>query len=322
MNIAGLTLENPIVLAPMAGITDLPYRRIMKEFGAALVFSEMISANGAVRHGRKTLELARTVPEERPLALQIFGDEPENLAATARLLAADCDLIDVNCGCPVNKVIRSGAGSALMRTPAQIGRIVAAIRKAVTIPLTIKIRSGWDQTSSNFLEVARIAATEGANAVTLHPRTRSQGFGGKADWSQIGELKARLDIPVIGSGDIFSAEDALKMLSETGCDAIMIGRGGYGNPWLIRNILSRLRGETEKPPSAGERLNVALRHIRYHEESFGSKKTAFDMRKHLCWYSRGMSGAAEFRERVNRAMTGQELIDIAKTFFALAAENE
>lgn len=322
MNIAGLTLENPVVLAPMAGITDLPYRRIMKEFGAALVFSEMISANGAVRHGRKTLELARTVPEERPLALQIFGDEPDNLAATAKQLAADCDLIDVNCGCPVNKVVRSGAGSALMRTPAQIGRIVAAIRKVVNIPLTIKIRSGWDQASSNFLEVARIAVAEGADAITLHPRTRSQGFGGKADWSQVRELKARIEVPVIGSGDIFCADDALRRLSETGCDAIMIGRGGYGNPWLIQNILSRLQGNAEHIPCAGERLEIALRHIRYHEESFGPKKTAFEMRKHLCWYSRGMSGAAEFRQKVNRANSGLELVEAAKTYFSLAAEHE
>jgi len=320
MKIANLSLANPIILAPMAGITDLPYRRIMKEFGAALVFSEMISANGLIRNGRKTLELARSSADERPLAIQIFGDDPEILAETARQLEERAELIDINCGCPVNKVIRSGAGSALLREPARIGRIVAAVRRAIKSPLTIKIRSGWDQQSLNHLEVGRIAAAEGADAITLHPRTRAQGFGGQADWQQIGQLKTAVDIPVIGSGDIFTTDAAERMLLETGCDAVMIGRGGYGNPWLINNILRRLSGHPELSPDVVERLAVALRHLRYHEDCFDSKKTVFEMRKHLCWYSRGLVGSSEFRQQINHQQTVAGLIQVTRDFFSEAGQ--
>lgn len=322
MNIANLSLANPIILAPMAGITDLPYRRIMKEFGAALVFSEMISANGVVRNGRKSFELTRSSADERPLAIQIFGDDPDVIAETARLLEERAELIDINCGCPVNKVIRSGAGSALLREPARIGRIVAAVRKAIRVPLTIKIRSGWDQATLNYLEVGRIAAAEGADAITLHPRTRSQGFGGKADWRQIALLQEAVDIPVIGSGDIFTACDAEQMLSETGCAAIMIGRGGYGNPWLISNILRRRLKQPEQVPNSAERREVALRHLQYHEECFGAKKTVFEMRKHLCWYSRGMGGSSEFRQKVNQQQTLPELRQITRDFYSELAGHD
>jgi nifR3 family TIM-barrel protein len=302
----------------MAGITDLPYRRVMKAFGAALVFSEMVSANGVVRNGTRSLELVNSSADERPLAIQIFGDDPQQLADTAKLLEERAELIDINCGCPVNKVIRSGAGSALMREPARIGKIVATVRKAVSVPLTIKIRAGWDHATLNYLEVARIAATEGADAITLHPRTRSQGFSGKADWALIGDLKAELDIPVIGSGDILTAADAERMLSETGCDAVMIGRGGYGNPWLIRNILRRLAGDTEHHPSPAEKLAVALQHFRYHEQCFGAKKTLFEMRKHLCWYSRGLIGSSDFRHLVNQQQTLEGLMQVTRNFFTAA----
>lgn len=322
MNIADILLPNPVILAPMAGITDLPYRRIMKEFGAALVYSEMISANGAIRNGKKTLELAQSSATEKPLAIQIFGDSPEVIAETARQLEASAELIDINCGCPVNKVIRSGAGSALLRDPTRIGRILAAVRRATSRPLTLKIRSGWDQGSLNYLEVGRIAANEGADAITLHPRTRAQVFSGRADWEQIARLKADSRIPVIGSGDVFTAADAQQMLTETGCDAVMIGRGGYGNPWLIRNILRRLSGDPEQLPDPAERLAVALRHLQYHEECFGSKKTVFEMRKHLCWYSRGLAGAAEFRQRVNNQQTVAGLAEVTGSFFSEAACHE
>lgn len=315
MNIANLSLANPIILAPMAGITDLPYRRIMKEFGAALVFTEMISANGVVRNGRKTYQLTRSSADERPLAIQIFGDDPVIIAETARLLEDRAELIDINCGCPVNKVIRSGAGSALLRDPTRIGRIVAAVRKVIRVPLTVKIRSGWDQSTLNYLEVGKIAAAEGADAITLHPRTRSQGFGGKADWSQIALLQEAVDIPVIGSGDIFTASDAEQMLGETGCAAIMIGRGGYGNPWLISNILRRRLKLPEQAPNSVERRDVALRHLHYHEECFGAKKTVFEMRKHLCWYSRGMNGSSDFRQKINQQQTLAGLRQITRDFY-------
>jgi len=316
VRIAGLELDGPVFLAPMAGITSLPYRLVMKEHGAALVFTEMVSCNGLVRDGRKTLELVRSCPAERPLGIQVFGGDPETVAEGVRRLGDAGDLIDLNLGCPVSKVVRSEAGSALLRNPPRIAAIVRAMRRATDKPLTVKIRSGWDASSLNYLEIGRIAEAEGADAVTLHPRTRAQGFGGRADWSQIGELKSRLRIPVIGSGDVFSVEDGVRLLRETGCDAIMIGRGGYGNPWLVRNLRRRLCGLPEQPPDAAERRDVVLRHLARHRECFGERKTLFEMRKHLCWYARGMANAAAFRSRVNRSGSLDELEQLARGFFA------
>lgn len=316
MKIGRLELANNVILAPMAGISDLPYRLVMKRFGAGLVFTEMVSANGLIRAGVRTRELLRSAPEERPLGIQLFGDDPSVLAEAATLVREDGELIDLNLGCPVNKVVRSGAGSALLRNPQQVGRIVAAVRRTNDLPLTVKIRAGWDSTSVNFLEVGRIAEAEGADAVTLHPRTRSQGFAGHADWEQIRQLKEALSVPVIGSGDIFSADDALDMLSETGCDGVMIGRGGYGNPWLLRAILDRLADQTERPPTGAERLEVAQQHLELFRQSFGERKAVLDMRKHLCWYARGLPGAAVFRSRVNHAQSAEEVRELMAAFFA------
>jgi len=320
MQLAQLQLDNPILLAPMAGISNLPYRRIMKRFGAALVYSEMVSANGLIRAGRRTFELVRSSPDEKPLGVQLFGDDAEILARGAALLEEHADLLDLNCGCPVNKVIRSGAGSALLREPRKIGLIVASIRRVTSKPLTVKIRSGWSRESLCHLEVGRIAADAGADAIILHPRTRSQGFGGHADWTQIAELKQALPIPVIGSGDIVTPDDALRMLRQTGCDGVMIGRGAYGNPWLLRNILRRLAGEPELAPTAEERLQVILDHMDYHCASFGVEKTVFEMRKHLCWYARGMAGAAGFRQRINHLTSLEEQRIAIMEFFSAAAE--
>jgi len=322
MKIAHLQLNNNIILAPMAGITDLPYRLVMKRFGAGLVFTEMVSANGLIRAGRRTRELLRSHPEERPLGIQLFGDDPAVLAQAAALVRDDGELLDLNLGCPVNKVVRSGAGSALLRDPAKVGRIVAAVRRACDRPLTVKIRSGWDQGSLNYLEVARIAVAEGADAVALHPRTRSQGFSGHADWEHIRRLKESVTVPVIGSGDIFSAEDALAMQEQTGCDALMIGRGGYGNPWLICNILRLQRGEAPRLPTAGERAEIALWHLELFRETFGEAKTVSDMRKHLCWYCRGLAGAAAYRTAVNHTPSVAELRRLTEEYFAaLPAES-
>lgn len=313
--IGPLRLDNPIILAPMAGITNLPYRRTMKSFGAALVFTEMISANGLIRDGRKTRELLETTSEETPLGLQLFGDDPQVLAQAAALLINDGALLDINMGCPVKKVIRSGAGSALLQTPERIGSILAAVRKAYPGPLSIKIRSGWDSASVNFLEVGRIAEEEGVNAVTLHPRTRSQGFGGQADWSQIGALKQALKIPVFGSGDIFQPEDALRMLEETGCDGVMIGRGGYGNPWLIRNSLRLLAGEGTVPPTPEEISRVASKHLAMHRQQFGDYKALLEMRKHFSWYVRGLDGASRFRSTLQQISSVEQLEESLSNYF-------
>jgi nifR3 family TIM-barrel protein len=318
MKIGTLQLANPVILAPMAGITDLPYRLIMKRFGAALVFTEMVSANGLYYSGAATDELLRTTPEERPLGVQLFGDDPQRLAEAARKVEAVADLIDLNCGCPVRKVVGSGAGSALLRDPAKVASIVAAVRRVTARPLTIKLRSGWDAESRNFLEVARLAVAEGADAVTLHPRTRSQMFGGRADWNDIATLKQAITVPVIASGDLFTVDDAIAVLEQTGCDALMVARGGYGNPWLVRQILARLQGQPAQHPSAGERLALAREHLDLCLEIFGPSRTLAHMRKHLCWYTHGLPNATVFRQQINKTRSVIEMLNLLEDF-AVAA---
>jgi len=319
MQIGSLKLDNPVFSAPMAGISDLPYRLIMKHHGAALVFTEMISANGLFFNGKATRVLLRSKPEEHPLAIQLFGDSPERLADATKIVEEHGELIDLNLGCPVKKVIRSNAGSALLREPDKVAAIVAAMRKATSRPLTIKIRSGWDNESINFKEIGRIAVEEGVDAITLHPRTRTQMFGGKADWGQIKELKESVPVPVIGSGDLFTAEGVKTMFNQTGCDAVMIGRGGYGNPWLIQQALALLAGETPAEPTPAQRLTVAKKHFELCLETFGIQKTLGLMRKHLCWYARGIEKAATFRADINRTKTIEEMSSVLEEFFANAA---
>ena len=319
MHIKKLYLKNNIILAPMAGITDLPFRLIMRRFGAGLAFTEMVSANGLIRAGNGTRALLATSPQDRPLGIQLFGDDPQVLAEAAR--DVDGDLLDLNLGCPVKKVVRTGAGSALMRDGRQVARIVAAVRRASDLPLTLKLRSGWDKESINFLEIAQIAISEGADAISLHPRTRSQVFAGKADWKQIAQLKAAVSVPVIGSGDIFNEEDALDMLRETGCDAIMIGRGAYGNPWLIRNILDLQAGRKPVPHGPLDRLQVFQNHLELFVDHIGAEKALFHMRKHLSWYARGLSGAAGFRTGINQTRSLEELRRLTEDFFRAAQES-
>lgn len=319
MQIGTLRLDNPVILAPMAGITDLPYRLIMKRFGAALVFTEMISANGLFYNGAATAELLRSAPAERPLGIQLFGDDPQRLAEAARRIEAHADLIDLNCGCPVRKVVGSGAGSALLRDPALIARIVAAVRQATTRPLSIKIRSGWDEQNRNFTEIARLAQAEGVDAITLHPRTRSQMFGGRAAWQEIAALKEAVSVPVIASGDIFTADDAYSVLTTTGCDGVMVARGGYGNPWLIGQILARLAGRQLPPPSPAERIAMAREHLALFLDHYGPARALVHMRKHLCWYTHGMTNAAPFRQRVNHTGSIDELFRVLDQFAATSA---
>ena len=228
-------------------------------------------------------------------------------------------MLDLNLGCPVRKVIRSGAGSALLREPDKVARIISAVRRATTRPLTIKFRSGWDNASINYLEIARIAVEEGVDAVTLHPRTRAQMFGGQADWQQLKDLKEALSIPVIGSGDLFCAEDVKTMFEQTGCDAVMIGRGGYGNPWIIGQALALLADRPLTQPTPAERLDVARSHFELCLATFGPQKTLAQMRKHLCWYVRGMENAAGFRAEINKTVTIVEMSNLLEDFFADAA---
>lgn len=321
LKIGSLELADNLLLAPMAGITNFPMRLLAREQGAALCFTEMVSVNGLVRNGEKSFALLKSDPLDRPLGVQLFGDDPEMLAAGASLAAPSCDLIDINMGCPVKKVVGGGAGSALLQSPEKVRAIVRAVRRAIDCPLTVKIRTGWTAATANFLLIGRIAAEEGADAVTLHPRTRAQMFEGHSDWSQIRELKKSLSIPVLGSGDLFTAGDVINMLRETECDGVMIARGGMGNPWIFREALALQAGETPLPPGPGERLEVALRHLRLFIENSGERVAVMEMRKHLCWYAKGGAGAARFRAEVNRIETRAEMEAAIYDFF-LKGPNE
>ncbi|SEA06105.1 tRNA-U20-dihydrouridine synthase [Desulfuromusa kysingii] len=318
IQIKSLQLVNPVILAPMAGITNLPYRRVMKSFGASLVFSEMISANGLIRDGKKTRLLLTSHKDEFPLGVQLFGEDPMVLSKAAESIKDETTLLDLNMGCPVKKVVRNGAGSALLQEPLRVAQIVAAVRKVYPGPLTIKIRSGWDEQSLNFLEIGRIAEAEGVDAITLHPRPRSQGFSGSARWEHITALKSELNIPVFGSGDIFNPEDGIAMLRKTGCDAIMIGRGGYGNPWLIRQIIEQLAGKPVTIPTPLEKYQTALQHLQLHHDQFGEKKAILEMRKHLCWYTRSMEGAALFRASLQKTEQLDHIRELVRIFFSQA----
>jgi nifR3 family TIM-barrel protein len=319
--IGSLQLNNNLILAPMAGLTNLPMRLLARSCGAALTFTEMVSVNGLVREGKKTFELLRRVPEDRPLGIQIFGDDPQLLAEGARLVEPYGELIDINMGCPVRKVVGNGAGSALLREPAKVAAILKAVRKATALPLTIKIRTGWVAEEQSFLEIGRIAEAEGVDAVTLHPRSRAQMFEGHADWTRISALKGALSIPVIGSGDIFRAADVPAMLEQTGCDGVMIARGGLGNPWIFREALALLEGVEPVPPTPGEKLATARRHLELFIQMSGEHTALREMRKHLSWYAKGLPGAAHFRNMINRIEGKEPLVAAMREFFAGAASD-
>jgi len=313
--IGSLTLKNRVFLAPMAGITNLPMRLIARQGGASLTFTEMVSVNGLTREGRKSFDLLKTTPADRPIGMQLFGDEAPMLAEAARLVEDYGELIDINMGCPVRKVVGTGAGSALMKDPLKVAGIIRSVRSATRLPFTVKIRTGWHCGEDTFLEVGRIAQEEGCDAITLHPRSRSQMFEGEANWSKIAELKSVLKIPVIGSGDLFSAADVARMLKETGCDAVMVARGAMGNPWIFRESLALLAGEEPLPPTPSERFQAASAHLALFQDLAGNRVALMEMRKHLAWYCKGLPGAAQFRAAVNRIEDASELMGAMEGFF-------
>jgi tRNA-dihydrouridine synthase B len=316
MRIGNLQLKNNVFLAPMAGITDLPFRTIARSFGCGIAYTEMVSAIGLARKMEKTLRYIASNPSDRPLGIQVFGKEPEVLAEAAKI-AEQCgaDLIDLNMGCPVKKVVKTGAGAALMKDPLRAGAVMREIRKATSLPLTVKIRSGWNTHRTNAIEIGRIAENSGFDAVTLHPRTADQGYSGRADRGLIGELKEHLRIPVIGNGDIRIPRDAGAMLAETGCDAVMIGRGALGNPWLIANIISYLSGGEVSFPSLSEREAVIIRHLELAAGLFGERVGIRDFRKHLLWYTKGLEGSARFREKAGQISDRDSAIAAMREYF-------
>lgn len=322
MNIGKLSLKNRLILAPMAGVTDLPFRELAVEQGCGLVVTEMVSAKGLVMGGETTHRLLASTEKEKPVAIQLFGSEPESMAEAAVILEKmGADIVDVNMGCPVKKVVNSGAGSALLKDLNRAGEILTAIRRRINIPLTIKIRTGWDPSSIVALEMLTVAEASGVDALTVHGRTRSQGYGGKADWAVIRRLKGKARIPVIGNGDVETPEDAKKMIHTTGCDGVMIGRGALGNPWIFSQTLDYLASGSYDSPTMDEKAEVALRHLQGVTQLYGEKKGVKLFRKHLAWYAKGMTGAARFRSIVNGAVAPSEVEELIFNFFLSPASS-
>jgi nifR3 family TIM-barrel protein len=303
-----------LFLAPMAGVTDTVFRGLCREQGADAVVSELISAEGLLRSGKQTLRLLAFDQPEQPLGIQLFGSDPGRMAAAAALVEEHCrpDFIDLNSGCPVPKVVRRNGGAALLRNPALFERIVTAMVKAVKIPLTVKLRSGWNTGEWIDVEFARIAEGSGASAVILHPRSKVMRFSGHALWERITLVKKAVSIPVIGNGDICTPQDAVRMKRETGCDGLMVGRGALGNPWIFRRIKQALADEQIEEIKPAERYAVALRHIALVRERYGEKNAAKIMRKHVAWYAKGQPKATCFRDRIFRAKSTIDLEEIIR----------
>ena len=311
------SLKGKALLAPMAGISNLPFRLISRSFGCALAFTEMISANGIIRKSDRTLEYLRTCADDNPLGAQIFGADPEIMAEAACIVANHgIDLIDINMGCPVKKVIKAGAGAILMKDPDRVSRIIRAVKKAVRIPVTVKIRSGWTRSSINAVEIARVAEKSGADAIIVHGRTADQGFGGVADWKVIAEVKKKVNLPVIGNGDIWQPQDAIRMLQETSCDAVMVGRGALGNPWIFKGIVQACSGQIKDYlPNLDERQKVIKKHWEMETGYIGVKLANKNFRKHLLWYTKGLESSTRFRQLAGKLRDGESVMNELNEYF-------
>lgn len=303
--IGNVPIQGKAILAPMAGVSDIAYRLLAKEHGASMVCTEMVSAMGIKYKNERTHELLRMEAVEHPVSMQIFGSNPEAIALGAKVVAdAGADIVDINMGCPVKKVVSSGDGSALMKTPDLAARVAEAAVKAVDVPVTVKMRIGWDDDHINVVDFAKRIESTGVAAVAVHGRTREQMYMGRADWSYIKAVKDSLSIPVIGNGDVWTPEDALRMMQETGCDAVMIGRGAQGNPWIFERTNHYLRtGELRPEPTYLERLDMLLKHFELLCRYKGAALGVREIRTHAGWYMRGMPEAAYWRNRVNTIHT-------------------
>jgi tRNA-dihydrouridine synthase B len=302
LKIGNVKLDNPFFLAPLAGITDAPTRRLCKQMGAALVYSEMVSGKGLYYNDKNSDRLLTIYEEEKPIGFQIFGSEPDVIGWTAkRLDSYNNDILDINMGCPVPKIVKNGEGSALLKNPHLIYDLISAAVSNTSKPVTAKIRIGWDANSINAVEVAKIIEAAGAAAIAVHGRTREQYYSGKADWSQIASVKKAVSIPVIGNGDVIDGKTAMEMLNETGCDFVMVGRGALGNPWIFKELVAAWKGEPKpEPPTLAEKKRVMLIHLEDMCRLKGEYAAVREMRKHIGWYLKGVPGSAAFRGKINQ----------------------
>lgn len=312
MKIGTLNLKNNIILAPMAGVTDKAFRLITKPFGPALMYTEMVSGKGLLYKNKRTEVLLEVLNFEKPTAAQIFGHEPEVMSEIAeRSLEFGADMIDINMGCPAPKIVNNGDGSALMKNPELAGKIISAVRKSVNCPISVKFRMGWDDDSINAVEFAKTAENNGADAITIHGRTRAQFYSGKANLEIIKKVKEAVKIPVIGNGDVHDGKSAKYMLDYTGCDGIMIGRAAQGNPWLFSSVLHYLKtGDELAPPTLEERSDIAEKHLRLLVKFKGEYRGVLEGRKHMAWYFKGLCGGAKLRNLINQCDTLEQMLDL------------
>lgn len=317
--IGSVEIGGPIVLAPMAGISNSAYRKIIKSMGADLIYAEMVSDKAILYENAKTFDLLKMTDYERPIAQQIFGSDKESFVVAAKRIEESMhpDIIDINMGCPVPKVaVRAQAGSALLKSPEKIYDIVKAVSEAVDVPVTVKIRSGWDEDHINAVEVAKVCEKAGAKAIAIHARTRSQGYSGRADWSIIKKVKETVNIPVIGNGDVTTPELAKRMMEETGCDAVMIGRGVLGNPWLIKQTKEYLKtGEIETIPSNRDKIDMIKRHYELLLQDKPEGLALLEIRSHAIWYLKGMPRSAEIKNKICASKSSKEIFDILEEYY-------